>query len=136
MMDWSDCIHKRFIKETRIDKNLINSLIKSSENKLKSNERLEIDEFTASTKVSIVYDSLREILEALAIKKGYKIYSHECFSAFLEEICKNKSLSLEFDKFRKIRNAINYYGEDVPVGEAKFIIKDVILLRKKILNML
>jgi len=135
-MDWSDCIHKRFIKETRIDKNLINSLIKSSENKLKSNERLEIDEFTASTKVSIVYDSLREILEALAIKKGYKIYSHECFSAFLEEICKNKSLSLEFDKFRKIRNAINYYGEDVPVGEAKFIIKDVILLRKKILNML
>ena len=136
MMDWSDCIHKRFIKETRIDKNLINSLIKSSENKLKSNEKLEIDEFTASTKVSIVYDSLREILEALAIKKGYKIYSHECFSAFLEEICKNKSLSLEFDKFRKIRNAINYYGEDVPVSEAKFIIKDIILLRKKILNML
>jgi len=136
MMDWSDCIHKQFIKETKIDKNLINSLIKSSENKLKSNERLEIDEFTASTKVSIVYDSLREILEALAIKKGYKIYNHECFRAFLEEICKNKSLSLEFDKFRKIRNAINYYGEDVPVSKAKFIIKDIILLRKKILNML
>ncbi len=102
MMDWNDCIHKRFIKETKKDANLINSLIKSSENKLKSNERLKLDDFTAATKISISYDSLREILEALAIKKGFKIYNHECFSAFLEEVCNNKSLSLEFDKFRKI----------------------------------
>ena len=111
-------------------------MVKSSENKLKSNERLGIDEFTASTKVSIVYDSLREILEALSIKKGYKIYNHECFRAFLEEICNNKPLSMEFDKFRKIRNAINYYGEGVSITEADFIIKNIILLRKKILNML
>ena len=56
MMDWNECTYKRFIKETKIDKNLINSLIKSSENKLKSNERLELDDATASTKISITYD--------------------------------------------------------------------------------
>ncbi len=134
MMDWNECTHKRFIKETKIDKNLINSLIKSSENKLKSNERLELDSATASTKISITYDSLREVLEALAIEKGFKIYNHECFCAFLEEICNNKSFSLEFDKFRKIRNAVNYYGKDIPISEAATIIKDIILLRKKILD--
>ena len=136
MMDWDDCINKRLIKEARIDENLMNSLIKSSKNKLKSNERLEIDKDTATTKISIVYDSLREVLEALAIKKGYKIYNHECFCAFLEEVCKDKSLSLEFNKFRKIRNAINYYGKDVTINDAKLIIREIILLRKNILELL
>ena len=133
-MDWDECMHKRFIKETETDKNLINSLIKSSENKLKSNERLKLDGATASTKISITYDSLREVLGALAIEKGFKIYNHECFCTFLEEVCNHKSFSLEFDKFRKIRNAVNYYGKDIPISEAATIIKDIIFLRKKIFD--
>ena len=133
-MDWRECVSKGFLKEIKTDENLINSLVKTSDNKIETNNRLELDETSASTKVSIVYESLREILEAFAIKKGFKIYSHECFVSFLDEICNNKSFSREFDGFRRIRNQINYYGRIVPVNEAEIIIKEISLLRNKILN--
>ena len=133
-MDWLDWKNKGFVKESKVDNNLVNSLIKSSEKKSESNKRLGLDETTASTKVSLAYEALREVLEALAIKKGFKIYNHDCFSAFLDEICKNKSFSAEFDKFRRLRNQINYYGKDISVEEAKIIIKEINLLRIKLLE--
>lgn len=130
-MDWKECKDNRYVKEVREDKSLIDSLIKSSEKKIKSAERLELDETTASTKVSICYEALREILEALAIKKGFKIYNHECFCAFLNEICNDKTSSLEFNAFRLIRNNISYYGEDISIGDARILIKKIISLRDK-----
>ncbi len=133
-MDWKECKDKKFVKEVRVDENLINSLIKSSKKKFESGKRLELDEITASTKVSIVYESLREILEALAIKKGFKVYNHECFCAFLDEMCKDRLFSKEFNRFRKIRNQINYYGEDIPLKEAKIIINGILLLRENIIK--
>lgn len=133
-MDWQECKDKKFVKETSKDENLINSLIKSSKKKSDSNERLELDETTASTKVSISYDSLREILEALAIKKGFKIYNHECFSGFLGEICNEKFLSKQFDGFRKARNQINYYGKDISLEHAEILIKEISDFKKKIIK--
>ncbi|MBU0894941.1 MAG: hypothetical protein KKF48_03505 [Nanoarchaeota archaeon] len=133
-MDWKECKDKKLVKRIKIDTNLINSLIKSSKKKFESNKRLELDETTASTKVSVGYESLREILEVLVIKKCFKIYNHECFCAFLEEICHDKSSSVNFNKFRKIKNQINYYGKDIPVEEAKSIIKEISLLRKEIIK--
>lgn len=135
-MDWQECKDNEFVKDIKVDENLINSLIESSEKKLKTNTRIELDETTASTKVSIIYESLREVLEALAIKNGFKIYNHECFYSFLKEICKDQTSSMKFDKFRKIRNQINYYGKDINIGEAEIIIKEIILLRSDIINIL
>jgi len=112
----------------------MNSLINSSKKKLESNKRLYLDRTTASTKISIVYESLREILEALAIKKGFKVYNHECFCAFLDEICLDKSISIKFNKFRIIRNQINYYGRDVLPEDAQILIKEIILLREEIIK--
>ena len=134
MIDWKECISKRFVKEAKTDENVINSLVKTSKDKIYSNDKLELDKFTASTKITIVYDSLREILEALAIKKGFKIYNHECFCAFLEEVCQDKFYSQEFDKFRKIRNQINYYGKNIVPDEARIIIKEIFELRRQILS--
>jgi len=64
-------------------------------------------------------ESLRELLEALAIKNGFKIYNHECYCAFLKEILKDEELAALFDKFRRIRNKINYYGKDLSPKEAE-----------------
>lgn len=133
-MDWQECKDKKFVKETSEDKNLISSLVNSSKKKSDSNARLELDEITASTKVSLAYESLREILEALAIKKGFKIYNHECFCSFLKEICSEEYLSKNFDRFRKIRNKINYYGAEIPIGDAKILIEEISNLKNKILK--
>jgi len=135
-MDWRECCNKRIVKEVSLDHGLISSLIKSSANKLFSASELKISKVTAGSKVSLAYDSLREILEAFALQKGYKIYNHECYAAFLKEICGESAKGDEFDDVRKIRNAINYYGKDISVDDADSIIFRVIKLRKFIISML
>lgn len=133
-MDWEECKLKKIVKEVKEDEALINSLINLSKSKLASGKLLPLNETTSSTKIGIFYESLREILEALAIKKGYKIYNHECFEGFLKEICKEEESSKMFNKFRKARNKINYYGSNFSISETKLLIKEISFLRREILN--
>ncbi|MBU1245657.1 MAG: hypothetical protein KKH88_02915 [Nanoarchaeota archaeon] len=135
-MDWEECNKKDLVKEVKADKNLTNSLIKSSEKKLKTQSLLDLNETTATSKISLSYEALRELLEALAISNGFKIYNHECYYAFLKEILKKNDLGREFDNFRKLRNAINYYGKDISKEEAKEIMENIIKLIEKVKNIL
>ena len=131
-LDWKECCTKRLAKEIKVDDNLANSLLKSSEKKIITQERIIIDETTASSKISLIYEGLRELLEALAIIKGYKIYNHECYASFLREVLNKPYIADKFDDFRKIRNLINYYGKDVSSEEAKPIITGIIELIERI----
>jgi ABC-type Fe3+-citrate transport system substrate-binding protein len=131
-MDWNDCLKKRVAKEVKEDIELINSLIKTSQNKLESEEKLELSEITASSKISLLYDSLRELLEALALKNRFKIYNHECYTYFLKEVLNESAKAEEFDELRKVRNSINYYGKEVSIQETKEILKRIKDLRKGI----
>ena len=135
-MDWKECCDKKIAKNVKIDKNLINSLKKMGENKLKSSEELVMNETNAGSKVSLAYDSLRELLEALSLKKGYKIYNHECYTAFLKEIIGESEKGEEFDKIRIERNAINYYAKEISLEEAKGLIDKIKHLRDQVLNLL
>lgn len=133
-IDWNECLNKKIAKPVEKDENLIISLKKTSENKLKSMEELKNNEVNAASKVSLIYDSLRELLEALAIEKGYKIYNHECYTAFLKEIIKESEKGDEFDEIRKIRNSINYYGREISIEEANDVINKIKLLRNFIFS--
>ncbi|HLC82023.1 MAG TPA: hypothetical protein VJH68_05190 [Candidatus Nanoarchaeia archaeon] len=136
MIDWHECVKKRIVKDVQEDIYLINSLIKSSRNKLKSSDNLAISEVTASSKLSLAYDSLRELLESIALKKGFKIYNHECYTAFLKEILNQSNNGDEFDEIRKVRNAINYYGKDISIGEAENIIQKIKKLIRHFLKLI
>jgi len=81
---------------------------------------------------SICYEFLREALEALSIKKGYKIYNHDCYTAFLKEIAGKENMSLQFDRYRKIRNRINYYGKEIEPKDAEKIKKEIFTLISEI----
>ncbi|MEK6922593.1 MAG: hypothetical protein AABX08_02215 [Nanoarchaeota archaeon] len=135
-MDWKECCDKKIAKNVKLDENLINSLKKTSENKLKSSEELIMNEINAASKVPLAYDSLRELLEALSLKKGYKIYNHECYTAFLKEIIGESEKGEEFDKIRIERNAINYYAKEISLEEAKDLIDKIKHLRNQVLNLL
>jgi len=60
-------------------------------------------------------------LEIKALEKGFKIYNHECYAAFLKEIMNMSGEADIFDELRKIRNGINYYGRKISVEESKFV---------------
>ena len=135
-MDWKECVDERIVKEAKSDEDMIKSLLKSSENKMKSERMLKMSEVTAASKLSLAYDSLRELLEALALARGYKVYNHECYTAFLKEVIGESSKGDEFDNIRRARNAVNYYGKDIIPGEAEKYIERINSLRVFILGML
>jgi len=135
-MDWKECLNKRIIKDVSKDEFLIKSLLNSSQKKLESETRLELDDTTAESKVSLAYDSLRELLEALALLKGYKVYNHDCYTAFLKEVLNESAKGDEFDAIRKIRNSVNYYGKELSAEEGKIVIEKIKVLRSFVYNLL
>jgi len=132
-MDLKDCLKKGLIKKTRIDENLINSLIDMSHIKENAVNASKLDENNISAYVSMAYDSLREVLEALCISKGYKVLSHICIGELLKDILDNFDYE-DFDRLRWIRNSINYYGKKVDFLQGKEIINKIFLIKKKIVN--
>ena len=132
-MRWEECLRTRIAKESIIDKELISSLIESSKRKLKTDKYSPLNNITASTKIANNYDALREILEALSISKGFKIYNHECLTGFILEVLKMPSESNHFDKLKRIRNGINYYGKNISAEDAKKLLIEINELRNKFL---
>lgn len=135
-MDWKECFDKRIVKDVKQDEELISSLKKTSDNKLKSSDLLSLSTTTANSKFILAYDSLREILEALALKNRYKIYNHECYSPFLKEILNESEKGDEFDEIRKARNSVNYYGQEIAIQEAETMILRIKVLRTYLLKLL
>ena len=72
-MDLDECFKQNFIKKTKIDKNLIKSLMEMSDSIEKVVKKADLNEDNISVFVSMAYDSVREILEAICILKGYKV---------------------------------------------------------------
>jgi len=83
-MDWHECIRKRIVKDVKEDRNLIISAREIAAIKVKSADVLPRE--LSVGKITLLYDALREYLECLALEKGFKIYNHECYAAFLREI--------------------------------------------------
>ncbi len=107
---------KRISKKIREDKNLIQSIKAIAKVKIDSADALPPHVYIG--KICLLYDALREYLESMALEKGYKIYNHECYVAFLKEVLNLSREGDLFDKLRKIRNGINYYGLSVTEEEA------------------
>lgn len=135
-MDWEECCRKRITKTANPDIDMINSMVKTSKNKLESERILVMNDVTAASKLSLAYDSLRELLEALALKHGYKVYNHECYTAFLKEIIRESLKGDEFDDIRIARNAVNYYGKEISAQDAAGLIKRIYALRGFVSNLL
>ena len=129
MLSWEEYIKKGIVRKTYLDKEMIISLIKTS------NESLEFfrDDVPNKNNSNVLlknyYDSLREICEAIALSKEYKIYQHEAITLFLRDILKEEEISFKFDRVRILRNGIHYYGKSISKQETSksiFDIKDII----------
>lgn len=128
-MDFKECMKKKIIKQASLDHNKIKAIRSIAKQKMLSADYLPKEHIIA--KITLYYDVLRELLEALALEKGYKIYNHECYRAFLKEIMNLSREGDLFDILRRVRNGINYYGKNVDNSESKQIIADLKSLIKK-----
>lgn len=69
-----------------IDEELIKSLTEMSNIKEMAVKTAQLNDLNISAYVSLAYDSLREVLEAICISKGYKVLSHVCIGELLRDL--------------------------------------------------
>lgn len=135
-MNWNICLRQQEAKRIEPDLEMALSLEKTSRNKASSSKLLILKEETIASKISLDYDAVRELLEAIALRHGFKIYNHVCYTGFLKEIIRETNLAEEFDELRIIRNDINYYGKEISMPEAKDALIRLEAIRLKLLRMI
>ena len=96
-------------------------------------KKAKLDEQNISAYVSLSYDSLREILEAICISRGYKVLSHVCVRELLMDLLKDFDYN-GFDRLRYTRNSINYYGIKVEFNQGREIINKIFIMKKNLLE--
>jgi cell fate (sporulation/competence/biofilm development) regulator YlbF (YheA/YmcA/DUF963 family) len=134
-MKFEDFVKRGQAKKAVKDIQLAKSLASTTEQDLEFLKSLPINNISARKIISNYYDVLRSLLEAIASLDGYKIYSHEAFTYYLLEKGE-EAIARKFERFRKVRNAINYYGREISVDAAKDSVNEIIELINKVKFML
>ena len=132
-MDLKDCFRKGLIKKTVPEDGLIRSLIAMAASKEIAVRSAPITAETISAFVSLAYDALREVLEALCVSRGHKVLSHICIGQLLRDLLPNFDYDT-FDRIRWIRNSINYYGKSVELEQGKEIIEQIFALKRNMMQ--
>jgi len=129
-------IFENYLKNGKVVKGSVDiqkarALMKMSDNSTATIHAMKINEVNASIVLTISYESLRELLEAMCLREGFKVYSHEAYTAYLK--MKNEiELAEKFDRFRKLRNGVNYYGKSVSKEVSQKAVQEISRLNKKI----
>jgi hypothetical protein len=134
-MDLAECKRKGLVRPAKKNRGLAKSLLEMSMTKENAVKDSRLSEKNISAYIPMAYDSLREVLEAICIMHGYKVTSHVCIEKLLVSIHPWVSFR-EFDRFRHIRNSINYYGKKIGLDEGREIINKIFLLKKRYIEIL
>ena len=131
-MNFENLIREGIVKKVPIDLIRSKSLVKSSAQAFNTAKIIPFNEETLKTIFRELYESLREYCEALGYIKGYKFSNHESIAYFLDEILNEKEISLKFDRYRKLRNGINYYGNTIEMESVKHALIEISSLLNKL----
>ena len=130
-MNFDEYIKARKVIKGKPDTEKAKAILKMSEQEMKASKILT--ESTPGVMLCTAYNSLRQVLESICLKEGLKVYSHEAFTAYLVSKGEN-NLAEKFDRYRKLRNKIQYYGYEISPATAKRSRDNIEKLRLLILN--
>jgi hypothetical protein len=114
---------KKVIKKSK-DPAQARSLFVQAQERMKDLLTLPLHDSNASFRFEDAYEVLREALHSFLAQEGYKPYSHEAIFSYANE----QKLLLDADvytadRYRIIRNDINYRAKKVTIEEAREIIE-------------
>lgn len=119
MNNFEIALKNRKARIVPINKIRAKSFIISSEEAIKNAKEIPLSEGKQKTILRELYEGLRQFCEAIGYSKGYQFFDHESITFFLKEILKEDLISVKFDRYRKLRNGINYYGNELSLITAK-----------------
>lgn len=118
-MNFEESLKQGYAKRVKANKFRAKSLVKSAKLILTRLKKIPLDETTANTILRELYEALRQYCEAIGYLNGYKFLSHEAITHFISDVLKESAVALKFDRYRKLRNSINYYGQFVKIATVK-----------------
>jgi hypothetical protein len=124
-MNFENSLANGKAKKVMPNKIRASSIIKSSIQAIETAKIIQLNENTLKSIFRELYEGLREYCEAIGYVKGYKFLDHESIGYFLRDVIKEESASKKFDRYRKLRNGINYYGEDIGIETVKEAIIEI-----------
>ena len=132
MMNFQFSLNSGKAKKVMPNKIRASSLFKSSIQAVETAKEIPLSVKTSKTILRELYEGMREYCEAIGYLRGYKFLDHESIGFFLRDILKEQSLFNKFDRYRKLRNGINYYGNDIDVETVKEAILEIPVLVKEL----
>ena len=126
---WSSCLKSNIARQAPPDKRLSDDLRELSDRRFAAYTALP-EEHT-ETLVTLLYDVVRFVLEAITIERGFRVYNHECYGAFLKELGEEEAAKT-FDQCRIIRNDINYYGKKISKEDTEYAVRMLFDLKSKL----
>ena len=92
---------------------------------MKFAKKNKLEEENSGVLLCNYYESLIELLHSFAYLKGLKILDHKTFYDFIKKEFGSLDKALMFDKYRKLRNSVIYYGKEIDINVAKLGIKEI-----------
>jgi len=124
-MNFENGLREGKVRKVIPNKIRASSLVKSSIQAVETAKIIPLNTGSAKTILRELYESLREYCEAIGYSRGYKFLDHESIGYFLRDVLKEQAIYGKFDRYRKLRNGINYYGEDIEVETVKEAIIEI-----------
>lgn len=109
-MSWKRCLKEFDARKITVDKQRAKSLILVAKNRKNFINSIPKKDENLMFIFESYYTLLIEIIHALAYKKGYDIKNHVCLGYFLKKYYNFVDNHDLFQKFRKNRNNLIYYG--------------------------
>lgn len=131
-MRWKASLEEGYVKKIPFNTIRAKSLLKSSEQAIASALKINVEIDSLKTVIRELYEGFHQYGEALGYQRGYKFSSHEAIKYFLEEVLKEEIIAAKFDRYRKLRNGINYYGDDVSEEAVQEARKEIPVLIEKL----
>ena len=124
MKDFEYFIKNADVKKQAVDKNLSDSLIKDSKDRLEYAKSSVLSESNAKFIYENVYEALREAADSILVLNGFKSFSHEASISFLQQFDEFSAVEIaEFNRMRIKRNGLKYYGKPCTVADANEVIE-------------
>ena len=130
--DFEFFLKKGDVKRQSPNKNLAYSTFRESLERISFAKQL-LHQAKPKYVLENAYESMREAADAVLYLRGFKSFSHEASILYLFKEGFNEQDIMEFDRFRRIRNGIKYYGKDCDKLDAEQAIQlaDKIITRIK-----
>ncbi|MBU1051266.1 MAG: hypothetical protein KJ718_01790 [Nanoarchaeota archaeon] len=124
-MDFESSVKAGYARVIVKNKNRAKSLVKSAEQAIETAKLIPLKENSLKSVLRELYEGLRQYCEAIGFVKGYKFESHEVVTYFLRDVLKEDKISGKFDRYRKLRHGVNYYGNEIDVSTVKDVLAEV-----------